>query len=133
MGNAEDFTKEFMKDMFGGGGGGQQQQQPVQQPKVYRKTQVAPSIVTTILYLAAADAAVLQQPAGPLLRGLHQEGGRQRVSKMSNSSYRVTHQVDDLNFGYSFGWWSGRYLSILQPKQDGRAFQFNFNAAPLAS
>ena len=35
MGNAEDFTKEFMKDMFGGGGvgGGQQpvQQQPTQQ------------------------------------------------------------------------------------------------------
>ena len=29
MGNAEDFTKEFMKDMFGGGGGGQQQ--PMQQ------------------------------------------------------------------------------------------------------
>ena len=28
MGNAEDFTKEFMKDMFGGGGG---QQQPMQQ------------------------------------------------------------------------------------------------------
>ena len=34
MGNAEDFTKEFMKDMFGGGGvgGGQQpMQQPTQQ------------------------------------------------------------------------------------------------------
>ena len=33
MGNAEDFTKEFMKDMFGGsgGGGGTAQQQPMQQ------------------------------------------------------------------------------------------------------
>ena len=80
MGNAEDFTKEFMKDMFGGGGVGGGQQ-PVQQPKVYRKTHVAPSIGTTLLYLAAAYAAVLQQPAGPLLRGRHQEGGRQRVSK----------------------------------------------------
>ena len=42
MGNAEDFTKEFMKDMFGGGGKGQPMQQqppPMQQQQQQQQQQ----------------------------------------------------------------------------------------------
>ena len=40
--NAEDFTKQFMSDMFGGSSGGQQQQPPVQpsiQPPMQQQVQ----------------------------------------------------------------------------------------------
>ena len=39
MGNAEDFTKEFMKDMFGGSGGGKGQPMPQQPPPMQQQQQ----------------------------------------------------------------------------------------------